>query len=174
MVVRINMDADDLTSKVELNSKSIARIAAIQTIYQLNATDSYNDIDGILMRIISFYKDQDIKSDYELDQNLQLKMKPSVNYLKELVQYTKTNLTELDEIITNHLINDKNLEHLPRLLLAILRVAICELRYFPEIPYKVVINEYTDIAGDMLDTREIGLVNSLLDKYYNEYLHKAN
>jgi N utilization substance protein B len=160
-------------SIVELNSKSIARIAAIQTIYQINIAEGYEDIDGLLLRTINFYKDRDITNDHELDKNIELKAKPSMNYLRDLVKYTKDNLTFLDETILGYLVHDKNLENMPRLLLAILRVAICELKYFPEIPYKVVINEYTDIAADMLDAREVGLVNSLLDKYYNEHIQKS-
>ncbi|CAN0605693.1 unnamed protein product, partial [Ectocarpus sp. 12 AP-2014] len=71
----------------------------------------------------------------------------------------------IDQIIEKHLTNEWNIQNLPKLLFATLRVAVCELKYFPETPSKVIINEYTDIASDMLDSGEIGFVNSLLDKY---------
>ncbi len=149
----------------QLNSKSIARIAAIQTLYQFE-TDKHNtNIETLLLQIIDFYRDKDIKSDYELDSKSVLKLKPSFNYLKELVKYTHDNIEELDQIIENHLSNEWTINNLPKLLFATLRVSICEMKYFPETPRNVIINEYTDIASDMLDEGQVGFVNSVLDKY---------
>jgi N utilization substance protein B len=149
----------------QLNSKSIARIAAIQTLYQFE-TDKHNtNIETLLLQIIDFYRDKDIKSDYELDSRSLLKLKPSFNYLKELVKYTHDHLEEIDQIIENHLSNEWTINNLPKLLFATLRVSICEIKYFPETPRNVIINEYTDIASDMLDEGQVGFVNSVLDKY---------
>ena len=77
-------------------------------------------------------------------------------------------LEEIDKIIEIYLTNHSTLKNLPKLLFATLRIAMCELKYFPETPRKVVINEYTDIASNMLDNSEIGFVNSVLDKYASE------
>ena len=149
----------------QLNSKSIARIAAIQTLYQFE-TDKHNtNIETLLLQIIDFYRDKDIKSDYELDSKSLLKLKPSFNYLKELVKHTHDNIQEIDKIIEDHLSNEWTIRSLPQLLFATLRVSICEMKYFPETPRNVIINEYTDIASDMLDDGQIGFVNSVLDKY---------
>jgi N utilization substance protein B len=154
-------------SKIQLNAKSIARIASIQTMYQIGNNQNDIDIDTSISKIIEFYKDNDI-NDYDLDKNTRLKLKPSVSYLQELVSYTHKNLNEIDEIITQHLTGEWSLKNLPTLLLAILRVALCEMKYFPETPRNVIINEYTNIASEMLDTGEIGFVNSILDKYASE------
>ena len=149
----------------QLNSKSIARIAAIQTLYQFEIDKHNTNIETLLLQIIDFYRDKDIKSDYELDSKSVLKLKPSFNYLKELVKYTHDNIEELDQIIENHLFNEWTINNLPKLLFATLRVSICEMKYFPETPRNVIINEYTDIASDMLDEGQVGFVNSVLDKY---------
>lgn len=155
-------------TKTQINTKSISRIAAVQTIYQFENDKNTSDIDTLLLRIRDFYKDKDLKSDYELDKLSKLKLRPSYNYLNELVKFTHENLKEIDEIIEIHLTNEWNLKNLPKLLFAMLRVAVCELKYFPETPSKVIINEYTDIASDMLDSGEVGFVNSVLDKYASE------
>ena len=149
----------------QLNSKSIARIAAIQTLYQFETDKHTTNIETLLLQIIDFYRDKDIKSDYELDSRSLLKLKPSFNYLKELVKYTHDHLEEIDQIIENHLSNEWTINNLPKLLFATLRVSICEMKYFPETPRNVIINEYTDIASDMLDEGQVGFVNSVLDKY---------
>ncbi len=152
-------------AKVQLNTKSIARIAAIQALYQFDNKDNKTDIDIILLRIIDFYKDHDVKNDYDLEKNSKLKLRPSYNYLKELITSTYKNLNEIDTIIKQHLTKEWTLTNLPKLLCATMRVAICEIKYFPETPHKVILNEYTDIASDMLDEGEIGFVNSVLDNY---------
>jgi transcription antitermination protein NusB len=154
--------------KTQINTKSISRIAAIQTIYQFENENSTSDIETLLLRMIEFYKDKDLKSDYEIDKLTKLKLKPSYNYLSELVKFTHENIGEIDLIVEKHLTNEWNLQNLPKLLFATLRVAVCELKYFPETPSKVIINEYTDIASDMLDTGEVGFVNSVLDKYASD------
>ena len=105
------------------------------------------------------------KKYHELDSKSLLKLKPSFNYLKELVKYTHDNIEEIDQIIENHLSNEWTINNLPKLLFATLRVSICEMKYFPETPRNVIINEYTDIASDMLDEGQVGFVNSVLDKY---------
>jgi N utilization substance protein B len=152
-------------AKAQLNTKSIARIAAIQALYQFENENNDTDIKTILLNIIDFYKDNDIKNDYELEKNSKLKLRPSYNYLSELVKITHEHLEEIDAIIKQHLTKEWTLDSLPKLLSATLRVAICEIKYFPETPSKVILNEYTDIAGDMLDEGEVGFVNSVLDNY---------
>lgn len=151
--------------KAQLNTRSIARIAAIQTLYQYKNSNNKIDIETLLFKMIDFYKNTDIKSDYELDKENRLKLRLSYSYLKELVKFTYENLEEIDIIIHQHLSNKWTLKSLPKLLFATLRVAICEIKYFPETPQKVILSEYTDIAADMLGAGEIGFVNSILDNY---------
>ncbi len=152
---------------MSINSKSIARIGAIQVLYQFANADNQGNIETILFGIQEFYKDSDFKSDHDIDKKSRLKLKPSKSHLEQLVKHSHENLTEIDDIIKKYLTKDINLTAIPVLLCSILRVAICEIKYFPETPKKVVLNEYTDIASNMLDEHEVGFVNSLLENYYN-------
>ncbi len=149
----------------QISTKSIARIAAIQTLYKFASSQGKTDINSALFRIKEFYKDVAFKSDHDIDQKSTLKLKPSYSYLEELVKYTYNNLLEIDKEISRFLTKSWTITNLPMLLLSVLRVGICELAYFPETPKKVIINEYTDIANDMLDENEIGFVNSILHNY---------
>jgi N utilization substance protein B len=151
-------------STYKINTKSIARIAAVQTIYQYQNSIGETDIQTVLLRMNEFYKDPNLKDDHDL-KNSKLKLRPSYKYLEELVNFTHQNLEEIDLIIKEHLSKDWQISDLSALLHAILRVAICEIKYFPETPFKVIINEYTDISSDMLDENEVGFVNSLLHNY---------
>lgn len=151
--------------KIQLNPKTIARIGAIQTIYQSNNNPSA-DIKSLLMRIIEFYQDQNVTED--LGVGGEFKIKPSYNYLTQLVQYSYENLPSINSEIIELLDEKESFAVMPKLLLAILQIAICEFKFFPETPKKVVINEFTDIANDMLSQNEVGFVNSILDKYSNK------
>lgn len=151
-------------STYKINTKTIARIAALQTLYQYQNSIGETDIQTVLLRMNEFYKDPNLKNDHDL-QNSKLKLRPSYKYLEELVNFTHQNLEEIDFIIKEHLSKEWQISDLSALLHAILRVAICEIKYFPETPFKVIINEYTDISSDMLDDNEVGFVNSLLHNY---------
>ncbi|HJD57653.1 MAG TPA: transcription antitermination factor NusB [Rickettsia endosymbiont of Ceroptres masudai] len=147
----------------KINKKSIARIAAVQAIYQ-NILQNNDDMDDIMQNVLSFY--QNNNSTTALPENLKISL--SISHFKMLVKSVFENINKLDEIIDNHLTNDKDPAHMPILLRALLRVSICELLFCPTTPAKVVINEYTDIANDMLNEHEIGFVNSILNKIAQE------
>lgn len=150
----------------QINTKSIARIASIQTFYNYETTkEAHKDINTSLLGIVNYYKEGDIASDMELQEKKRYKIKPSYNFLNDLVKFTFEDIKNIDDIITQHLAEEWTIERLPGLLLAILRVAIGEIIYFPETPKKVIISEYTDIAGNMLDSKDVGFVNSLLENY---------
>lgn len=150
-----------------ISTKSIARIAAIQALYQFASASGADDIHSVLIRIKEFYKDADFKSDHDIESTSKLKLRPSITYLEELVKFTHDNLAGIDEIISKYLTKEWTIDSIPILLKAVLRVAIAEINYFPEVPKKVILNEYTDIASDMLDENEVGFVNSVLQTYSN-------
>ena len=150
-------------TKTPLNTKSLARIAAIQVLYQFNNDNSNENLDSVLLKIIEFYKSPTIHNDLDIDKDI--KIRPSHIHLKSLVKSTHENLDKIDIIIEQHLTKEWKINNLPKLLLAILRVSISEIKYFPNIPVKVSINEYTDIANDLLNQNDIGFVNSVLDKF---------
>ena len=51
----------------------------------------------------------------------------------------------------------------------ILKIAITELLYFPNIPAKVTLNEYLEIAKDYSTPNSNTFVNGVLDKLVREF-----
>lgn len=149
-------------SSSKINKKTIARIAAIQTIYQYAIQNFDVDINDVVKNIIIFYQNEKKQG------NNNLKISPNIEYLNILVKLVIENLKEIDELIEVNLITKKDLKQMPVLLTALLRVSISELLFLKDVPGKVVISEYTDIANDMLNENEIGFVNSILDKIAKE------
>lgn len=147
----------------QINTKSIARIAAIQTLYNFENNNFEPDLDTSISKIMSFYKDMDVANDLGIEWESKIRIKPNYNFLKQLVQVTYDDLQDIDFIITDHLTNDWTIDKFSILLKSLLRVAIGELKFFPETPSKIIVSEYTNIASDMLDDIEVGFVNSILD-----------
>ena len=70
----------------------------------------------------------------------------------------------LDQMIEGALADDWSLARLEILMRAILRAGAFELLDRPDVPAKVVINEYVDVANAFFDRGEPGMVNAVLDK----------
>ncbi|WP_341757264.1 MULTISPECIES: transcription antitermination factor NusB [unclassified Candidatus Tisiphia] len=155
-------------TSTKINTKTIARIAAVQAIYQYKPKSPDQNIDRIIQQTIQFYQDERAANNLTTNLNKPIKVKLSISYFELLVKSVVVNLPQIDKMISRHLTSEWQLTSLPILLLALLRVAICELQFFPNVPNKVVINEFTDITSDMLSENEVGFVNSVLDKIAKE------
>lgn len=92
----------------------------------------------------------------------------TVEYARELLSMTLAKIDELDEKIASVL---KNWE-INRISLVdknILRFALSEILYFPQVPSKVIINEAIEIAHKYSSQDAGKFVNGILDRFVREY-----
>ena len=150
----------------KISTKTIARIAATQALYQYQINGATETVDAIVFNMIRYYG-SDASSDLAMTEQTVPSIKLNINYFSALVKQAIDNVDNIDHIITQKLTR-YTLEDMHITLRALLRVAICELYYFPETPYKVVINEFTNMASDMLTDNEVAFVNSILDAVSKE------
>lgn len=140
-----------------IKPKTISRLASVQSLYCYYATGT--DMKEIIANIQDFYADEVKDSQSEL-----FELKLNKDYFASLTEKAIENIEAVDSLIAENLASGWTLKKLHLSLLSILRVGVTELCYFPQTPFKVVISEFSDIAGNMLAEQEVGFVNSLLQK----------
>lgn len=79
---------------------------------------------------------------------------------------------EFVEIIKPKLKN-WDIERIAVIDIVILKMAICELKYFPNIPIKVSINEYIDISKEYSTEKSKDFINGILDKIMKNLTEKG-
>ncbi len=85
----------------------------------------------------------------------------------ELVTKTSANEHELNDLIRKHLRN-WDYQRVAVLDRVLIRMALCEMIHFPDIPVEVTINEALEISKDFSNLKSRRFVNGILDSIYKE------
>jgi len=135
------------------NIKSLQRLLVVQSMYQLSINrDAINyNINDIFNQIIE-------NSEYKKSIS-----KSNLAFAEKIFLGVKDNSDEINRDLRDVLSNKNKIESIDPLLLAIFHPAIYELKYGPKISKKVVISEYLIIANKFFSSKEIGLLNGVLD-----------
>ncbi|HWP52397.1 MAG TPA: transcription antitermination factor NusB [Clostridia bacterium] len=89
------------------------------------------------------------------------------DYSRRLVLTAAEKEDELDHNIEKYLTKWK-INRLSRVTLAVLRLAACELAYFPDIPVRVTINEAIELAKKYATENDASYINGVLGSYVKE------
>jgi transcription antitermination protein NusB len=92
-----------------------------------------------------------------------------LHFCQELMNKTVSRIQQIDEIIRS-CAEKWELERIAILDLVILRMSICELLYFPDIPPKVTINEAIEIAKKYSTEKSDKFVNGILDNVFHRII----
>jgi len=101
----------------------------------------------------------DIEARYLADLNPK---KVDVDYFNDLVRGTVQNISVIDAVIIPLL--DRKFTELNQVERAILRLAVYELKYRLDVPYKVIINEALELAKAFGSIEGYKYINGVLDK----------
>jgi N utilization substance protein B len=134
--------------------RSLARLAAVQALYQidLGGADPTEVIDEFAAHRLGREIDGDRYGDADRA------------FFAKLVNGTRDRGAEIDSAIAAVLPADWPLERLERVLRAILRAGAFELLALGDVPARVVINEYLEIAHAFFGGKEPAMVNGVLDR----------
>jgi len=148
--------------------RGAARLAAVQAIYQIDIAGSRPD------DVISDFLSGAIGGEV-IEEDLDLETEDSIRLIELhaelftiLVRGMLGRKERLDEVINTSLGGAWEPERLQPLLRAILRCGLYELMDRPDVPARVVISEYVDMARAFYDGAEPGMVNAVLDRLAKE------
>lgn len=83
------------------------------------------------------------------------------DYAKQLFEGVSSRTAELDEIISQYS-NGWKINRLPKVNVAILRLAIYEMNFVDEVPDSVAINEAVELAKKYSGTEDSAFINGIL------------
>lgn len=89
------------------------------------------------------------------------------DFCKQLIDTTWKELNAVDETIQRHLTNWKQ-TRISESLNALIRIATCELLYFPDTDGKVVLNEAIEICRSYVDNQATKILNGVLHAIWQE------
>ena len=134
-------------------SRSAARLAAVQALYQLEMEATP------LAQLLHEFHQHRLGATIE-DATY---AEAEVAFFDDVVTGTDARREEIDALITDRLAEGWSLARLDKPMKAILRVGTYELIARPDVPTATVISEYIDVSHAFFDKRETGFVNGLLD-----------
>lgn len=136
------------------SARSAARLAAVQALYQ--AELGGEDADTVINEFVDHRLGKEIEGDRYLDAD--------EVFFRDLVAGAERRQGEIDALISAALSSDWSLKRLERIMRALLRAGAYELVARPDVPTKVVIDEYVDVAHAFFGNKEPGFVNGVLDR----------
>ncbi len=134
-------------------SRSVARLAAVQALYQLDMEklSITRLLDEFHTHRLGETIDDDQYGDAEID------------FFDDIVTGFDARRDEVDSLIEDNLGDQWKLSRLDKTLLQILRAGTYELIARPDVPTASVISEYIDVAHAFFDDKDARFVNGLLD-----------
>jgi transcription antitermination protein NusB len=139
--------------------RSAARLAAVQALYEmeiagkgLNETKSEfesfwigNEIEGVQFR------------------------QAEIAFFNDILSGVLAAQGPIDRLIDKTLASGWPLSRIDSVMRAILRAGAYELKTRPDVPARVSIKEYVDVAGAFFGPEESGMVNAVLDALAHHY-----
>ena len=138
-----------MAAAIQPKQRHKARAYAVQALYQWHFSG------GEMHEIIAQFMttNDHVKADW--------------SFFRALIEGVLKNVTTLDAAIVEHA--ERPATEMNPVELAIVRLGAFELMHRIDVPYKVVINEYVDLAKDYGSTEGHTFVNGVLDKLAKAY-----
>ncbi|HWU78516.1 MAG TPA: transcription antitermination factor NusB [Caulobacter sp.] len=136
-----------------IQPRSVARLAAVQALYQMEVSGA--GVDSVIREFSEHRFDRDVEGERLAAAD--------ETFFAELAKGVVSNQAKVDQGIVKRLASGWRLERLDATARAVLRAGAFELMYRPDVPTEVVINEYVEIAKSFFEGPESGFINGALD-----------
>ncbi len=136
-----------------IQPRSVARLAAVQALYQMEVSGT--GVDSVIREFGEHRFDRDVEGERLAAAD--------ETFFAELAKGVVTNQAKVDQGIVKRLASGWRLDRLDATARAVLRAGAYELMFRPDVPTEVVINEYVEIAKSFFEGPESGFINGALD-----------
>lgn len=144
-----------------MSRRTAARLAAVQAVYEMELADCSAEV------VLKDFAERWLVAGIDGEAGpaaAARRVDPDSTFLGDLVRGVATRRADVDGMLAPALSEEWPLARLEAVLRAILRVGAYELFARADVPLRVVISEYVDIAHAFFDAKEAGLVNAVLDR----------
>jgi len=135
-------------------ARRAARLAAVQAIYQMELTGAGAES----------VADEFIAHRFGHEAEISPAGEPDEEFFTSIVRGVPHHQVEIDRAVAGSLAADWKLQRIDSILRAILRAACFELIARRDVPAKVVIDEYVELAHAFFSGDEPAFVNAVLDR----------
>ena len=136
------------------NKRGAARLAAVQALYQMDLAGT--GLNDIMAEFESHWLGGEVEG---------AQYRPAeAAFFRDVVAGVVREQRNLDPQIDAALSRGWPLKRIEAVLRAVLRAGCYELACRPDVPARVVMSEYVDVAHAFVDDEETGMVNAVLDQ----------
>lgn len=136
------------------NKRGAARLAAVQALYQMDLAGT--GLNDILAEFESHWLGREVEGTQYLP--------AEAAFFRDIVTGVVREQRVLDPLIDEALEKGWPLKRIEAVLRAAMRAGAYELSHRRDIPAKVVVSEYADVAAAFVERDETGMVNAVLDQ----------
>lgn len=141
------------------NRRGAARLAAVQALYQMDIAGA--GINDIFAEFESHWLGNEVEGDKYLP--------AEAAFFKDVVAGVVRDQAKLDPLIDDALQKGWPLKRIDAILRAVLRAGSYELEHRKDVPGRVVVSEYVDVAHAFVEKEETGMVNAVLDQIARQF-----
>lgn len=141
------------------NRRGAARLAAVQALYQMDIAGA--GINDIFAEFESHWLGNEVEGETYLP--------AEAAFFRDVVSGVVKDQGKLDPLLDDALNQGWPLKRIDAILRAVLRAGAYELDHRKDVPARVVIKEYVDVAHAFVEKDEVGLVNAVLDQMARKF-----
>jgi N utilization substance protein B len=141
------------------NRRGAARLAAVQALYQMDIASA--GINDIFAEFESHWLGNEVEGEKYLP--------AEAAFFRDVVSGVVRDQSRLDPIIDDALSKGWPLQRIDAIVRAVLRAGAYELEHRKDVPGRVVVSEYVDVAHAFVDRDETGMVNAVLDQIARQF-----
>jgi N utilization substance protein B len=141
------------------NRRGAARLAAVQALYQMDIAGA--GLNDIFAEFESHWLGNEVEGDKYLP--------AEAAFFRDVVSGVVHDQARLDPLIDEALAKGWPLKRIDAILRAVLRAGAYELQRRKDVPARVVVSEYVDVANAFVEKDETGMVNAVLDQIARQF-----